>query len=253
MQMITPEDKELVEQLKDAGLSTTDIKQGFRYRYRDKSVAKTRPIHFDRFDIRGVRNGKKSQFRRPMRTQRDWLRPQVDRDGVVHEYCDSQSTGVRCPFGAVGDLLWARETFAIARVYSDWETGEVFSVDTLDGVIPVSLPIGFRTFYAADDTDILSHPDDRFIPRYRPSSLMPRWAIRFQIRITGIRIERIQNISESDAASEGCDGDCPVGHVPTYDASPLAYHFSQVWCGRYGDGSWTRNPWVWVVDFWKES
>ena len=74
---------------------------------------------------------------------------------------------------------------------------------------------------------------------------MPRWASRLTLKVTGVRVERVQDISETDAVKEGFEGwdDDVTGGCTAFG------EFSQTWCGIYGEESWNRNDWVWVIDF----
>ena len=69
---------------------------------------------------------------------------------------------------------------------------------------------------------------------------MPRHASRITLEVTGVRVERLQDISEADAIAEGVYTD-PA--CPAYDA------YAQLWDEINGLGSWEANPWVWVVGF----
>lgn len=139
---------------------------------------------------------------------------------------------VRCPYGVPGDLLWVRERFA---------------------------HVAGETLYAADCTEAereeerklrrefpglaAAYPDGR----WKPSIHMPRSLSRITLRITDVRVERLQDISDADAIAEGCpavslyDLDC--------DSTPPARHFRSLWESINGPGSWDANPWVWVVEF----
>lgn len=84
---------------------------------------------------------------------------------------------------------------------------------------------------------------------------MPRWASRITLEITAVRVERLQDISEADAKAEGC---APGGWTPTYsnpdnsngdDSWSAADAFADLWESINGAGSWSANPWVWVVEF----
>ncbi len=88
--------------------------------------------------------------------------------------------------------------------------------------------------------------------RWRPSIHMPRWASRITFEITGVRVERLQDISRADAIAEGG----PQSH-PSIDAVSQDYcfpdfsrsWFGQTWWSIYGEESWQANPWVWVMEF----
>jgi len=84
---------------------------------------------------------------------------------------------------------------------------------------------------------------------------MPRWASRIQLRVTDVRIERVQDISEADAKAEGAEEAfeaCAQGGVTL----SYRYGFKLLWDEINGkprkdgtDISWAANPWVWVVEF----
>ena len=91
--------------------------------------------------------------------------------------------------------------------------------------------------------------------RKLPSIFMPRWASRLTLRITSVRVERVQDITEEDARAEGASrshqGDRPhfSRHPVPNDTHRLG--FVHIWdsinAGR-GFG-WDANPWVWVIGF----
>ena len=86
--------------------------------------------------------------------------------------------------------------------------------------------------------------------RYRHARFMPRWASRLTLRVTDVRVQRVQEISPSDAVAEGVFGD---GRYAT--APPLPYPvatFAELWDsinGKRPGCSWASNPWVWCVSF----
>lgn len=139
-----------------------------------------------------------------------------DLDAILRSY--PRQNG--CPYGQPGDRLWVRETFSGPH----FRTGE-----------PPSLWHNFdELHYWAD-----GNPADGDWTRPIPSIHMPRWASRITLEITGVRVERLHDISEADAASEGIP---PNGPPPT-----VGYH--ALWEQIHGPNSWDVNPWVWVVDF----
>ena len=98
-----------------------------------------------------------------------------------------------------------------------------------------------RIWYWAD-----GNPTEGDWTRPRPSIHMPRWASRILLEITAVRVERLQDISETDAEAEGIQEivDAGVDH----DGTPRdAYR--ALWEQINGADSWSANPWVWVVEF----
>lgn len=120
--------------------------------------------------------------------------------------------GVRCPYGQPGDRLWVRETW---RAWG----GTVRHVD-----------------YRA--TTEIPRPADG----WKPSIHMRRADSRIMLEIVAVRVERLQDISEADAKAEGCQAD-------PYDGPTYYDHFALLWRSINGQGSWTTNPWVWVIEF----
>lgn len=91
--------------------------------------------------------------------------------------------------------------------------------------------------------------------RWRPSIHMPRWASRITLDITAVRVERLQDISESDALAEGViehptlkGRACNVDGGPMMACGPVPA-YRALWESINGPGSWDANPWVWVVEF----
>jgi hypothetical protein len=92
---------------------------------------------------------------------------------------------------------------------------------------------------------------------------MPRWASRITLAVESIRVERLHDITEEDAKAEGCDavGDwsaAPPGEDGLGFVAPLRYRagFRVLWdsiSGRRPGCSWADNPWVWRVQFRRET
>jgi hypothetical protein len=146
-----------------------------------------------------------------------------------------------CPHGQPGMTLWVRETWAAVHLCIDPETGYA---DDWHGShdIPPGNGGGYWTpMYAADDHP--SHYDDRGW-QWRPSTHMPRWASRITLEITGVRVERVQEISEEDAIAEGMT---MIGPTALTNRTSFARLWDTINESRgYG---WDVNPWVWVVEF----
>jgi hypothetical protein len=129
---------------------------------------------------------------------------------------------VTCKYGEPGDRLWVRENFL-----------QLMHGQVTDGRVKYCASI--------DPRSTGTPKNDGYWWRKRPSIHMPRWASRITLEITGVRVERLQHISEHDAKAEGVESaQCCGAH----------YHgFSKLWQSINGPDSWDANPWVWVVEF----
>jgi hypothetical protein len=164
-----------------------------------------------------------------------------DEYGKGWAYCGN----FKCPYGKVGDTLWVKESF---YGWGHWEkigttkTGKdkwSFVYDSKD------------VLFDEPKEGLWSSCDQPHTPRWhkRNSLFMPKWASRIQLEITKTRVERLQDITEEDAKSEGASLDCPIGYLPAYLDSPYVYSFAQLWEQINGGESWQKNVWVWVVEF----
>lgn len=127
-----------------------------------------------------------------------------------------------CPYGKPGDLLWIRET---------WMCGEYGRRHQSQGMV----------HYRADAESLGA---------WRPSTFMPRWASRITLRITDVRVERLQEITDNDALAEGITGVLDDG-IWSYNGHVLPRDgFADLWDSINGKSCpWTDNPFVWVVSF----
>jgi hypothetical protein len=204
---------------------------------------KERPILFSAPMVRALLAGTKTQTRRVVKPQPDsdeatgacWLEIDGRHQWAWHSGADQDilpnETQSFCPYGQPGDRLWVRE--------SHWWFKD--EPDHSCGYYPPKL--------TADDVEYRADGDEgRKV--WRPSIHMPRWASRITLEITGVRVERLQDISEHDAQAEGCALECMT---PTGDDIGSAIHgpggYIALWESINGPGSWGANPWVWVLEF----
>ncbi|MNV94379.1 hypothetical protein D3C71_1891680 [compost metagenome] len=78
---------------------------------------------------------------------------------------------------------------------------------------------------------------------------MPRDCSRITLEITGVRVERLQDINEDDAANEGVATWAPGALSPDSLNADASDQFRWLWNSINGPESWSANPWVWVVEF----
>lgn len=73
-----------------------------------------------------------------------------------------------------------------------------------------------------------------------PCTTDKQWRDRIALEITGVRVERLQDISAADAIAEG------IAHSTLNDPR---VEYRWLWESINGDGSWAANPWVWALEF----
>ncbi|WP_416359198.1 hypothetical protein [Delftia acidovorans] len=195
---------------------------------------KERPILFSGSMVRALLAGTKTQTRRAFSPRMEKLMRAAAAMGEVSHFLDEGSMQpndldyVRsfCPYGQPGDKLWVREAFMHEPADYCWEAS-------------VSIPCRpAETAYRAD------FPNSQPGEGWKPSIHMPRNLSRILLEITGVRVERLQDISEADALAEG------VPHSLNLPGGRFAReNFEHLWWTINGDGSWESNPWVWVVEF----
>lgn len=212
-----------------------------------------RPILFSGPMVRAILAGNKLQTRRPVKGWAlEWLQPGMFEPGFV-----AHPGNAACPYGYAGDRLWVRES-THRRPMLNLLTGEPLAAQYDGGA------------YTADGADVLTQDGFDLAWWYSrkscPSIHMPRWACRLVLEITGVRVERLNDISEEDAIAEGipeesepCErcGSCGwlcIGGEPQECDAPgcgdgAVDEYRALWEQINGPGTWKANPWVWVVEF----
>jgi hypothetical protein len=212
---------------------------------------KERPILFSGPMVRALLDGSKTQTRRPVKGfALELLKP----DNFTHEYVALPENG-NSPYGYVGDRLWVRETFV---AFGRWETrfNEKKGRDEWH-FVDMTMECDRAYQYTADEPDVpLAWNRDGMVTGWwrRPSIFMPRDASRITLEVTGVRVERLQEIGETAAIAEGI-GKTPAGFWSTYGRSGVDGTYSPrssfrcLWESINGAESWDADPWVWVVEF----
>ncbi|EMM0034778.1 hypothetical protein RRS00_001830 [Klebsiella aerogenes] len=197
--------------------------------------------------VRAILDGRKTQTRRIVKGTdgavkfcKEW---DINGEEIFVVLGEKDHTGmnpvfgaISCPFGAVGDRIWVRETWAEA------------------GACAPDLKL-YRANYPEHVPSIYENVPPAEEIRWTSSIHMPRWASRILLEITDVRVELLNAISEEDARAEGIiDGGClncgepePCGCAnPEPDATDA---FAYLWQSIYGQENWNANPWVWVIEF----
>ena len=192
--------------------------------------------------VRAILDGRKTQTRRPVRF------PVLDKnlgcELAGNELAGELSAGnyLNSAFGKPGDRIWVRETF---RVHSR-------ATDVATLVYKASVRNSWTEQTHRVPVSLCNKPATP--EKWTPSLHMPRWASRILLEITGVRVERLNAISEENAASEGVAqfrGGFWKHYQPGWTQHQLSARgsFVTLWKSIYDEESWQSNPWVWVIEF----
>lgn len=158
---------------------------------------------------------------------------------------------VKSPYGDAGNQLWVKET---------WRTWH-----SLDHVKPSNLENGVIVDYAAGGNSVGAGIVCDVSKKWRSPLFMQKRFSRIQLEITGIRVERLDEISKADAIAEGAkfinfgkdkwgnqlDG-WRADKIPERAEECLSsakWAYVHLWESINGKGSWATNPYVWVIEF----
>lgn len=221
---------------------------------------KALPLILDAEQIRAVLRGA-SKLRRLVEPQGSYVRPELMPDEVTtawltdvrHRYGSTRI--LHSPFGAAGQALWIKETFALEHAvtgdqplpHDDGRPVQRAPADDVDGVHPAWIQPHYR---ATDPAPALAYvASDEPQVKWRPSAQMPRWASRLTLETVDVSVRRFNDWTEDEALAEGVE---TIGGRFTWNGGkhesrdPLVC--SRAWFeARYGLGSTDTNPWVWVL------
>ena len=189
-----------------------------------------KPILFNTEMVRSIIDGRKTCTRRICKDANECTVPDMEfynadkRTYAIHNFADKKHTEKlhiverTCPI-CPGDTLYIRETWGY----------------------PISLNSDKQYVFRADKIAESGFKNDSHI--WHPSIHMPKKAARIWLKVTDVRVERLQDMTDDDAEAEGC-----------FDYTSTALGFPNVWdsiikksdLDSYG---WNANPWVFVIEF----
>ena len=176
-----------------------------------------KPILFNTVMVRAILCGSKTVTRRLVKAQHlkvlesqyHTKHPDVSDKTLIEKLCEP-------PFKK-GDILYVRETWA------EWTGGYVYKAGT-------------PPFTQAGESPVM---------RWKPSIHMPKEAARIWLRVTGVRVERLQEIDAKQILREGINSNSNymrfVFYQELWDSTIKKSNLD-----RYG---WSANPLVWVIEF----
>ena len=216
-----------------------------------------KPIIFNPEMARAILDGRKTQTRRVIKL-RDGSLPaddemSCDENGKVITVMDFSKTFPqwqerKCPYGVPGDKLWVKETWNAKSIDDTWWEDMV-------GTCSEKMAFNWNMYFKANNSEACE--------KWRPSRFMPKAFSRITLEIKDIRVERVQDITDSDIVAEGVSG---LGGVVGKNVAMLATgtltleeaelvclrdNFIRLWDSinlKRGYG-YDVNPWVFVVVF----
>lgn len=227
---------------------------------------KTGQILFSGQMVRAIRAGRKTVTRRVVKPQPSlpttiWWASNGRGPKWMAEGPSGATGGMRqtwgwmdCPYGQPGDRLRVKEA---AWMWCERQP---------NGLTPTGRPkwhyVPMReapVIYAADHPD---KPQTRIVSpdtgnqwgwRLKIGRFLPAWAVRIELEITAITVERLQDISTEQALAEGVQPFASGGfHVEDgrhHHATDPRLSFASLIESTTGDGLWAANPWVWAINF----
>ena len=197
---------------------------------REELLKNAKPILFNTEMVQAILDGRKTVTRRKI--DRDITNfCDVEVDGMLLDYQNCHGDFINpidlCRY-KVGDILYVRETWSIHECVK-CQAG----IPALGGECKCEYV--YRASYGATDF------------RWKPSIHMPKEAARIFLKVTDVRVERLQDITEEDAIAEGMSKTLVDGVV--FISAKGNFHV--LWDSlniKRGYG-WDTNPWVWVIEF----
>ncbi|MCM1155537.1 MAG: hypothetical protein NC392_09285 [Roseburia sp.] len=222
-------------------------------------MSRTLPILFNTDMVRAILDGRKTVTRRVIKGYVP--------DDAVFEYNEQTPKGYisgrgkfwkkecRLPYQK-GDILYVRETWAHVPCI-DCNMGQSF------GIRCDEHPVYYDDGDSIEEGCFIYRADYPRIQRicWRPSIHMPKEAARIWLKVTDVRVERLQDITSWEAKEEGAGEDCIGMSVCGGDCKDCSAHadnyiplFKNIWNSTIkgcdiGNYDWDANPWVWVIEF----
>lgn len=226
-----------------------------------------KPILFNSEMVRAILDGRKTCTRRIVKDgipdDAMWGYTAFTPKGYIScrgVYADGYGEGFyKLPYQP-GDLLYVRETWGISNMDDESKMAYIVYRASEDqeneGCREVHLPDEkFEKMYES-----MAESE----PEWHPSIHMPKEAARIWLKVTNVRVERLQSITVEGAIREGAEGEkCHHTNAGAFGCTdcmntgwiePPQVEFMQIWdstikksdLDRYG---WDANPYVWMIEF----
>lgn len=197
-----------------------------------------KPILFNEDMVRAILDGRKTVTRRV-------VKPQPESFGKAYLYsgtiCSINGLNKQAPYH-MGDILYVRETWAKNGKYYYKADQKCKGCTKYGTCLPEETEAHITCELCEDKGGYW---------KWRPSIHMPKEAARIWLKVTNVRVERLQDITTDQIEAEGIKTE----HLyRPLNGEEKIYAFSQLWAStvkeedinRYG---WEANPFVWVIEF----
>jgi hypothetical protein len=211
------------------------------------------PILFSTQMVQAILDGRKTQTRRIIKSRHESGKFQVCKrksDGQITEINSLGWDERNCekdiiPKWKAGDLLWVKETF------------NILTYDLSKNIFRVEYETGEIRVCELTEDELTKFSKWKRKTGRHSSLFMFRSFSRIFLEVSDVRVERVQNISEEDAKSEGVEilsakifgANFYMNYVTDQPLICPKKSFSTLWHSIHGEGSWKSNPWVWVIKF----
>lgn len=196
---------------------------------------KERGLIFTAESVQGILAGRKTQTRRvcplPIPGDKDCMYALSGEEW-------REKRAQQCPHGKPGDRLYVKEAYFA----TEFPQRPLICRETA-----VKTPNGYaQVFYRADSEKWGREPQ-----AWRSPMFMPKWAARIWLEITEVRVQRLQEIGESDAIAEGIVKTCTYCYGLNEPVPGMRGGYAALWddINEKRGCSWDSNCWVWALTF----
>jgi len=206
----------------------------------------TKPIIFNTEMVKAILDRRKTQTRRPIKLNIKKDNKTNSLNGAVftidnklyfeHNLIENFSKY------KVGDILYVKET---------WTLGKKFTIKP-ENVWYIRNDLGNEVYYKADLNDNFYDPDN--ICKWKPSIHMPKEYARIFLKVTNVRVEKLQDMKIEDFLHEGINDNGFTVQYPENGLNEFYKFLKNKWIDFWNstkkDGyKWEDNPYVFVYEF----
>lgn len=213
-------------------------------------MSRVLPILFNTDMVRAILDGRKTVTRRVVKPANPFRNKEgyCQGNGLwIDGYSKDDEPNGHIKDYSVSSCWWPKRSYI--EKYAPYQPGDILYVrETWSPVFVVPR----RYLYKVGCKEAENLPI-----KWHPSIHMPKEAARIWLKVTDVRVERLQEITEEQAKAEGAIDNSGFIHSPDNEYNSIhtaKEHFKQIWnstikksdLDRYG---WDANPWVWVIEF----